>query len=83
MKMNAPSFSVTFLSPSTKYMEGGIASGFRHVKPEEYEPRLLHVKKQAKGKNMCVKQLPVAIESLNQGDAFILDCVLLCAPFAG
>jgi hypothetical protein len=60
--------------PFIKYMEGGIASGFRHVKPEEYEPRLLHVKKQAKGKNMCVKQLPVAIESLNQGDAFVLDC---------
>jgi gelsolin len=59
--------------PFMKLMEGGIESGFRHVAPEEYEPKLLHVKKQRKGKNMTVKQVPVSIDSLNHGDSFVLD----------
>jgi gelsolin len=52
-------------------MSGGIDSGFNHVKPEEYRPRLLHVKGQLK----CVRvsEVPLSASSLNSGDIFILD----------
>lgn len=51
-------------------LEGGIESGFNKVKPEEYKPRLLHVKG---SKNIRVSQVPLARDSLNEGDVFILD----------
>ena len=53
------------------YMEGGIASGFRQVKPEEYKPRLFHVKRTAK--TVRASQVPVAAKSMNHGDVFLLD----------
>lgn len=53
------------------YMEGGIASGFRHVKPEEYKPRLFQVRQSAK--TIRAFEVPVSIKSLNDGDTFILD----------
>jgi gelsolin len=67
--------STTFLSyfPFLKYMDGGIESGFRKVQPEEYVPRLLHVSKQAGSKVVRVRQVELALSSLNQGDAFVLD----------
>jgi gelsolin len=52
-------------------MEGGADSGFRHVKPEEYPPRLLHVS--GKRRNVQVKEVPCAKSRLNSGDVFILD----------
>ena len=54
-----------------KYMEGGIESGFRKVKPEEYKPRLLKVRRTKK----TVRATPceLSASSMNQGDAFILD----------
>lgn len=52
------------------YLEGGVESGFRHVEPEVYEPRLLHVK----GKRYPrVFTVPVSGASLNEGDCFVLD----------
>ena len=52
------------------YLEGGVESGFRHVEPEVYEPRLLHVK----GKRYPrVFSVPVSASSLNDGDCFVLD----------
>lgn len=52
------------------YLEGGVESGFRHVEPEVYEPRLLHVK----GKRYPrVFSVPVSAASLNEGDCFVLD----------
>lgn len=56
--------------PSMKIMAGGIESGFNHVAPEAYEPRLLHVKGKKKVRS---KQVPLSCDSLNQGDVFILD----------
>ena len=65
--------SSTFLSyfkKGIKYLLGGHDSGFRHVGDEEFQPRLL----QCKGKrNVRVRQVPLAFESLNRGDVFILD----------
>lgn len=52
-------------------MEGGADTGFRHVKPEEYKPRLLHFK--AEGKKVSLKEVPINRNRLNSGDVFILD----------
>jgi len=60
--------------PAIQYMEGGIASGFRKVKPEEYEPRLFMVRKAKR--TMKVSQVSVKASSMNHGDAFILDAGL-------
>eukprot|EP00049_Salpingoeca_infusionum_P004478 m.79901 g.79901 ORF g.79901 m.79901 type:complete len:822 (+) comp12582_c1_seq4:132-2597(+) len=54
-------------------MDGGVDSGFHHVKPREYRTRLLHVK----GKlNTIALEVPIAIESLNANDSFVLDAGL-------
>merc|ERR1712137_840697 len=52
-------------------LEGGIDSGFNHVEPKKYQPRLLHVK--GRRDNIRVNQVPLACKSLNSGDSFILD----------
>jgi len=51
-------------------LDGGIDSGFNHVKPDQYKPRLLHIKGK---KQIRVMQVALARESLNNGDTFILD----------
>jgi gelsolin len=53
-----------------RILEGGIDSGFNHVKPVEYKPRLLHLKGK---KYVRITQVPLARSSLNGGDVFILD----------
>jgi len=54
-------------------MSGGVDSGFKHVKPEEYKPKLLH----CKGKKVVrVTETKLSSDSLNQGDVFILDAGL-------
>jgi len=56
-----------------KILEGGADSGFQHVKPEDYQPRLLHLK----GKRLVrVTQVPLAVSSMNEGDVFVLDAGL-------
>lgn len=55
-------------------MDGGIDSGFNVVKPEEYTPRLLHIK--GTRKNIRLAQVPLARASLNDGDVFLLDAGL-------
>jgi hypothetical protein len=52
------------------YTKGVFESGFNHVKKEEYEPRLLHLKGKRKIKCWEVEK---SVESLNSGDIFILD----------
>jgi len=53
-----------------KILEGGIESGFNHVKPTEYKSRLLWIKGK---KNVRIREVPKASSSLNNGDVFILD----------
>jgi len=53
-----------------RILEGGIESGFHHVTPTEYKPRLLHLKGK---KYVRIHQVPLARTSLNSGDVFILD----------
>jgi len=54
-------------------MSGGMESGFKHVEPEKYKPRLLHLKGQ---KKVRVTEVDIGHKSLNSGDVFLLDCGL-------
>lgn len=64
-----------------QYMEGGIASGFRQVKPEEYKPRLFQVRRTRRA--VRAFEVPVKASSLNHGDVFILDAGLKIYIFIG
>lgn len=56
-----------FVSPQA----GGVASGFRHVVPNEVTvQRLLQVKGR---RTVRATEVPVTWESFNTGDCFILD----------
>lgn len=62
-----------------RYLKGGIASGFRDVDADEgaiaeAPSRLFIVRKTATGK-IRSRLVPLSCESLNQGDAFVLDAV--------
>lgn len=55
-----------------RYLNGGVASGFRHVDPDApYPARLFHVKGR---RNVRVKEVELGVASMNKGDCFILDC---------
>jgi gelsolin len=54
-------------------LKGGIDSGFNHVKPESYSPRLLHMKGK---KYVRVTEVDLSAKSLNDGDVFLLDAGL-------
>jgi len=67
--------------PKITILDGGVESGFRNVKPEEYKPRLLHVS--GYQKHVQVYQVALKIESLNDHDAFVLDAGLKIWQFNG
>jgi len=71
-----------FLSyfPNIRLMEGGVDSGFKHVEPEKYEPRLLHLKGKKKVRTTQVER---KVSSLNSGDVFILDLGLKVYKWEG
>lgn len=52
-------------------LEGGADSGFHHVEPEKYTPRLFHFHGQ--GKNIVAEQVPAVKTRLTSGDVFVLD----------
>lgn len=56
---------------SLTYMKGGADTGFRHVKPEEYTPRLLHFC--GTRKKVTVKEVPLCKDRIKSDDVFILD----------
>jgi len=70
--------SELFLSYFKQYggvriLSGGIESGFHHVEPTKYVPRLLWLKGK---KNIRVREVEKKAGSLNSGDVFILDAGL-------
>ena len=75
--------SELFLSYFAKFkvQAGGVDSGFKHVKPEEYRPRLLHVK--GVKNRVAVTEVDKSYKSLNSGDTFILDAGLKIYQFNG
>lgn len=62
-------------------MEGGADTGFRHVPPECYEPRLLQLVGGKKG--VVVKEVGMWKERINCDDVFILDAGLKIMQFNG
>ena len=52
-------------------MDGGADTGFRHVTPEEYRPRLLHFS--GARKNIVIREIPLRRDKMNSGDVYILD----------
>lgn len=66
--MTCNSHAIPFLFRTLK---GGYASGFRHVKPEEYRPRLLHFCRE--GKITYMREVKFSKQSVHSGDVFILD----------
>jgi len=64
---------LSYFNNEIKILEGGIDSGFRHVEPEKYRPRLLHIKGK---KKVRVTEVDMSHKSLNSGDVFLLDAGL-------
>jgi len=54
--------------------KGGIESGFNKVKPDDYKPRLLHMK--GNKERVRVTEVALSWKSLNDGDVFLLDAGL-------
>jgi len=52
-------------------LAGGVDSGFNHIKPTEYKPRLMHFK--GNKENCRVTEVALGWKSLNDGDVFLLD----------
>lgn len=70
-----------FNPPGMRLLNGGVASGFHHVSAAEYKPRLLHIK--GNKKTLRVTEVPLSADSLNSGDAFILDLGLKVIQWVG
>ncbi|KAH9250290.1 hypothetical protein BASA83_007865 [Batrachochytrium salamandrivorans] len=66
----------TFLSyfKHLHVMEGGVDSGFNHVKPEEHVNRLLQIK--GNNNKIAAREVPCSFKSMNSGDVFIADAGL-------
>lgn len=71
----------SYFKSGMEYLEGGIESGFRTVKAEEYVPRLLHVRKTKR--SVRAFQVDCKATSLNSGDVFILDAGLTVSVWTG
>jgi len=71
---------LSYFNNQIKLLSGGVDSGFKHVKPEEYKPRLLHLKGK---KKIRVTQVDLHRESLNSGDVFLLDLGLTIYQWNG
>jgi len=69
MMSESPEFDALF--PKIQYLAGGVDTGFAHVEAGAYVAKLFQVKKV--GKQCKSVEVKCARESLNQGDAFVLD----------
>ena len=64
-------FTNTLFTTFFRIMSGGAESGFRHVKPSEYRPRLLHFHGDKKG--IKVTEIRRNHGLLDNTDVYILD----------
>jgi len=71
---------LSYFNNQVRLLSGGIESGFKHVAPASYQPRLLWVKGK---KKIRVTQVDLNRTSLNSGDVFILDHGLKIYQFNG
>ena len=58
---------------SIQIMEGGADSGFKHVEPEQYKPRLLHIRSENAKSSTEVREVALKRGMINSDDVFILD----------
>jgi gelsolin len=61
--------------------KGGADSGFNHVEPEKYAPRLLHIK--GKKDNVRIEEKQLKRKYINSGDVFVLDLGLKIIQWNG
>jgi len=61
---------MSYFKNGIQYLPGGIETGFREV-VVDYSPKLFHIKGD---RHPRVYSVPVAANSINEGDVFILDC---------
>jgi gelsolin len=71
---------LSYFKGGVRLLEGGVETGFHHVEPEKYVPRLLHLKGK---KHIRVHQVPFTYQSLNSGDVFVLDAGKLVIQWNG
>jgi len=69
-----------YFNNQIRLLDGGVDSGFKHVEPEKYQPRLLHLKGK---KKVRVTQVDMKKDSMNSGDVFVLDAGLKIYQFNG
>ncbi|KAH7302617.1 hypothetical protein KP509_23G079800 [Ceratopteris richardii] len=71
---------LSYFKPCIIPVEGGVASGFKKVEAEKFEPRLYV----CKGRRVVrVKEVPYSRSSLNHDDVFILDTEFKIYQFNG
>jgi gelsolin len=76
--------SAMFLSYFPKgivIMEGGADSGFRHVAPHQYRPRLMHV--HGEKKHIVISEIPMCRTRISSDDVYILDLGLTLYQWNG
>ncbi|CAF0719324.1 unnamed protein product [Adineta steineri] len=71
---------MSYFNNQINIFNGGIESGFNNVKPDEYQPRLLHFKGK---KHVRISQVPLNRAFLNSGDVFVLDTGLILYQWNG
>jgi gelsolin len=81
VEANESDLFLSYFPNGMMLLEGGADTGFHHVEPEKYTPRLLHFSGQ--GKNVVVVEVPAAKTRLNSGDVFILDMGLTIYQWNG
>lgn len=62
---------LSYFKGGVRYLEGGVASGFKHVETNAAHPKRLFLIKGSK--NIRLRQVELAVSAMNKGDCFILD----------
>lgn len=75
----SPQF-LKFFPNGIRLLTGGVESGFNHVEPESYVPRLMWIKGRS---NVRFQEVDIKVSSLNSGDAFLLDTGLNLYQYFG
>jgi len=78
---------LALFKPSIKVLDGGVASGFRHVEVKtDYKPRLLRIHSRTvspRKSAISTFEVPLENKALNHGDVFILDLGLTVYQWQG
>jgi gelsolin len=61
----------SYFKNGTKYLNGGVATGFKHVEKKVIQPKLFHFHGDKKG--VTVRQVPLNRSNIDSNDVFILE----------